>query len=462
VRGWSPKLASGSAQLPLFVTIQTLLRGTGVIYFIAFGSFGAQAIGLIGSRGILPYRTFLQAARGAWGASAYWQIPSLLWLWPTDGMLTVCWIAGLALAAAAVAGFYQRLALAGCLVLWLSICAVGQDFLSFQWDILLSEAGFLAIFADDSRVRIWLFRWLLFRLMFFSGAVKLLSGDPTWRNLTALHYQYETQPLPTPVAWYMYQLPMWFQKASTLFTFFAELIVPFWYFAPRPVRYVGGLVTIALQLMILTTGNYTFFNWLTILLTIPLFLEARMVQRTVLHRVVTVALATFIGITSGLLCLQLFNFPVPPGGGAVLHAMAPLRIVNSYGLFAVMTTERPEIVVEGSADGVNWRAYEFKYKADDVNRAPPIVAPHQPRLDWQMWFAALGDYRENRWFVNFVVRLLQGEPAVLRLLEYNPFPKTPPKFVRARVYQYHFTHFGERAWWRREEKGEYLPTVSLQ
>ena len=196
----------------MFVTVRTFLRLLGSIYFFAFVSLGTQSPGLIGSHGILPYADFLSAAREALGARAYARVPTILWLHPSDGAMAACWIAGASLALAAVFGFRQRIVLAGCLVLWISLCSVGQDFLSFQWDILLSEAGFLAIFADTSRVRIWLFRWLLFRLMIFSGAVKLLSGDPAWRNLTALHYHYETQPLPTPLAWYMYQLPLGFQK----------------------------------------------------------------------------------------------------------------------------------------------------------------------------------------------------------------------------------------------------------
>ena len=424
-----------------------------------------QASGLLGSHGILPFASYLKAAYNAIGNSAYWRVPTLLWLRPSDAALAACWIAGAICALAAICGFWQRTALAGCLVLWISLCAVGQDFLSFQWDALLSEVGFLAIFADASPVRIFLFRWLLFRLMFFSGVVKLASGDPNWRNLTAMHFHYETQPLPTPFAWYMYQLPMWFQKASTLFTFFVELLVPFWFFAPRRVRHIGAWVTIALQILILLTGNYTFFNFLAIFLAMFLFIEPKdqvALPRPRFYTKVTIALAAFVGITSGLLCLRLFDIPWPPAGEAVMRVVAPFNVVNSYGLFAVMTTERNEIIVEGSFDGVNWKAYEFQYKPGDLRRAPPIVAPYQPRLDWQMWFAALSDYQQNRWFLNFAIRLLEGEPAVLRLLAYNPFPGTPPKYVRAQIFLYHFTGFGQKGWWTRQYRGEYLPAVSLR
>jgi lipase maturation factor 1 len=443
------------------VSVRDFLRVLGCIYGIAFVSFGVQAMGLIGSRGILPAAEYLRAVREAAGAAAYWDVPSLLWLNSSDTALRAAWILGALCAFAAVAGWWQRAALAACLALWLSICAVGQDFLSFQWDVLLLEAGFLAVFADDSPVRLWLFRWLLFRLVFFSGAVKLLSGDAAWRSLTALRYHYETQPLPTPPAWYMHQLPMGFQKASTGLVFFAELAVPFLFFAPRRWRRAGGWMTIGFQVIILLTGNYTFFNFLTIALTMFLFIEPGDVPETTPHKALSIGLAGFVGVVSGLLFLELFSVSLP-GANEVLHLVAPLRIVNSYGLFAVMTTTRPEIIVEGSNDGVTWAAYEFRYKAGNVMHAPPVVAPHQPRLDWQMWFAALGNYRENRWFVNFMLRLLQGERSVTGLLQYNPFPGAPPKYIRAQVYLYHFTHSGERAWWRREARGTYFPAVSLK
>jgi hypothetical protein len=416
--------------------------------------------GLLGAHGILPFRQYLKAVKEALHGAAYWNVPTLLWILPNDTAMKALCLTGCLWALIAVFGKWQRAAMAVCLVLWISLCSVGQDFYSFQWDILLSEAGLLAIFANAARVRIWLFRWLLFRLMFFSGMVKLLSGDATWRGLTALTYHYYTQPLPTPLAWYMQQLPVWFQKATVGFLFMVELAVPFLFFAPRRLRHIAAWLTIALQILILLTGNYTFFNYLTIFLCVWLFIEPDEHCRA--SRPVTIGLAVVIGILSGLTCLQLFSIPLPPGGEAIMRAADPLRIVNSYGLFAVMTTTREEIVVEGSQDGVNWQAYEFPFKPGNVYRPPPIVAPYQPRLDWQMWFAALGSYQNNRWFVNMILRLLQGEPSVLGLFSYNPFPKAPPKYVRAITYSYTFTHFGDRAWWAREETGTYLPAVSLR
>jgi hypothetical protein len=445
------------------LTVRNFLRLLGAIYLIAFVSFGVQAAGLIGSHGILPVADFLRLVRGSVGSGAFRDVPTVLWLSASDTAVAAVWIAGALAAVAAIYSPWPRLALAVCLVLWLSICTAGQDFLSFQWDVLLLEAGFLALFADAKPVRVWLFRWLLFRLMFFSGMVKLLSHDPVWSDLTALHYHYWTQPLPTPPAWWMEQFPMWFQKLSTAFVFLCEVPVPFLFLMPwRKARLAGAWITIALQVLILLTGNYAFFNFLTIALTMWLFLEPDRSATTRAHRAASAALAGFVAFLSALLFLELFGIAIPDPGASVMRAVAPFRLVNSYGLFAVMTTTRPEIIVEGSNDGETWKGYEFRFKPGDIRRAPPIVAPYQPRLDWQMWFAALGNYQQNRWFVNFIVRLLQGEPAVLRLLAYNPFPGKPPRFVRASLYEYRFTSFGESGWWRRERKGIYFPPVALK
>ncbi|HTS49349.1 MAG TPA: lipase maturation factor family protein, partial [Bryobacteraceae bacterium] len=407
---WKQKIGWTKAEMGLTGGVRTFQQVLGFVYLIAFTSFGRQAPGLIGSHGILPFAAYLAALKTAMGGQAYREIPTVLWLRPTDAALAAVWMAGAAAALAAIfapaRGWWRRAALAVCLVLWISLCAVGQDFLSFQWDVLLSETGLLAIFADTSAVRIWLFRWLIFRLMFSSGLVKLTSGDPSWKSLTAMHYHFETQPLPNPLAWLIYQQPMWVAKAETAFTLIAELVVPFLFFAPRRARHVGGWIAIALQLLILSSGNYTYFNFLTIALCLWLFLEPEKRQWGRPHKAVSASLAAFVGVASGLILLEQFSLPLPPGGSAVVHLVEPLRVVNSYGLFAVMTTERPEIIVEGSADGVNWRAYEFPYKPGDVMRAPPVIEPDQPRLDWQMWFAALDTYQSNRWFVDFMVRLL--------------------------------------------------------
>jgi lipase maturation factor 1 len=377
-------------------------------------------------------------------------------------------------------GKFERLILALLFVLYLSFASAGQEFLSFQWDSLLLEAGFLAIFLDRNHIVPWLFRWLVFRLYFLSGAVKLLSGDPNWRNLSAVGFHWHTQPLPTVLAWYADQLPTGVQHFATAATLGIEMGMPFLIFFPRRMRMFGAWCLIGMQVLILATGNYTFFNLLTIALTLFLFDDralarfvpapvrerlalgthspaVRVVPRVVAILVIVLGLSHLLETVTGL---------VPTVLNAALRYTAPFQIVNTYGLFAVMTTQRIEIVVEGSADGETWQPYEFKYKPGELNRAPAWVAPHQPRLDWQMWFAALGSYQTNPWFVNLTLRLLEGSPEVAGLLGTNPFPRQPPRYIRASAYEYTFTDRETRrrtgAWWKREPRGLYLPAVGLR
>jgi lipase maturation factor 1 len=258
---------------PELASVRTFLRLLGLVYFVAFLSFGVQAQGLIGARGILPFGDLFEGRAGRTGRRGVLERTDTAVAHPTDTAMKALWLTGCLWALIAVFGRWQRPAMAVCLVLWLSLCSVGQDFYSFQWDILLSEAGFLAIFADAARVRIWLFRWLLFRLMFFSGAVKLLSAIAAWRDFTALTYHYYTQPLPTPLAWYMQQLPGWFQKASVGFRVSGGVTGAVPVFRAAALRHVAAWLTIALQVLILLTGNYTFFNFLTIALCMWLFIE---------------------------------------------------------------------------------------------------------------------------------------------------------------------------------------------
>src|ERR1019366_9272990 len=308
-------------------------------------------------------------------------------------------------------GKFERLILALLFVLYLSFASAGQEFLSFQWDSLLLEAGFLAIFLGSNRIVPWLFRWLVFRLYFLSGAVKLLSGDPNWRNLSAVGFHWHTQPLPTVLAWYADKLPVGFQHFATAATLSIELAIPFLTFFPRRLRITGACCLIGLQVLILATGNYTFFNLLTIALTLFLFDDralARFVPAPVTERLVearrvtgrarvAACIAVVVMVLSLSHLFETFNGRLPSALNALVRYTAPLQIVNTYGLFAVMTTQRIEIILEGSADGETWQPYEFKYKPGDVNRAPGWVAPYQPRLDWQMWFAALSNYQTNPW-----------------------------------------------------------------
>ena len=452
-----------------------------------------QIDGLIGSNGILPAKELLDEVSGMVGASRYWWLPTLYWLSSSDAMLGGLCAAGMALAVLLFVGIAPVVCLVGLWISYLSIEAVGEDFLSFQWDILLLETGFLAIFLAPlglwpSRAReaaprpeiVWLLRWLLFRVMFSSGAVKLLSGDATWRNLTALEYHYWTQPLPTWIGWYANLPPAWWQELSCAAMFAIELGAPCLIWGGAVPRLVPFVPRVFLQLLIFATGNYCFFNLLTIALCVLLVDDsswpaslrrddgARSAERAGRWpRWITAPVAALIVTLSVLQMFSLsrigLDWPEP------LHYLrriaSPLRLVNGYGLFAVMTTTRPEIVVEGSDDGEHWVEYEFKWKPGDLARAPAFVEPHQPRLDWQMWFAALGRYEQNPWFVAFVHRLLEGSKEVEALLARTPFADHPPRYVRAVLYQYRFSDLAERRatgrWWTRERDRLYLPEVSL-
>jgi len=473
------------------------LRLLGLVYLVAFLSLGEQVKGLIGSQGILPVADFLDAVRLNYGADAYRLLPTLAWLNTSDAFLQfLCW-GGVVTALLVIAGFLAAPALVVCWLFYLSLTLAGQSFLGYQWDGLLLEVGFLAIFfaplqilprlskqTEPSWPIMLLLRFLLFRLMFSSGMVKLLSGDPNWANLTALTYHYYTQPLPTPLAWYVQQLPLWFQQLSAAGLFVIELFVPFLIFVPwRRIRFLGAGALVFLQVLILLTGNYTFFNWLTIALCILLLdddllwrwlpqcltstipVEKRPLPRW--RQIVLLPIGVILFSLGGLQIASLFisirDMPRP-----VMDAMSlasSFRISNRYGLFAIMTTTRLEIVVEGSADGEAWLPYTFRYKPGDVKRPPPWVAPFQPRLDWQMWFAALGSAQQNPWFSSFMGRLLEGSPDVLALLETNPFPDAPSRYIRARLEDYTFTDWATwretGAWWNRVPAGEYFPVSSL-
>jgi len=465
------------------VTTSLFFRCLGVIYLIAFLSLRAQITGLIGANGILPVGDFLRAVYEAVGATAWLHAPTLAWVSASDSFLRTLCVTGALLSLAMILGWSQRGAAAILFVLYLSLVVAGQAFLSFQWDYLLLESGFLAIFLTPVFARVWLFHWLLFRLMFLSGAVKILSHDPAWRNLTALRYHYETQPLPTPLGWYAHQLPGWFQTVSAVTMFAVELAVTFCIFAPRRVRLAAAGVIAAFQLLIFATGNYAFFNLLTLALCILLCDDEALAGRVPawlkpkssapaaprfpqIARFATPVLLCSILLLSGLQLAETFLGALPRSAQAVLGWVAPFGVVNTYGLFSVMTTTRAEIVIEGSNDNQTWLEYEFRYKPGDVKRRPVWVQPHQPRLDWQMWFAALGNYQQNRWFVSLMARLLQGSPEVLELLGKNPFPTAPPRYIRAQIYGYHFTGFKEKqadgSWWMRALRGQYFPPVSLR
>ena len=484
------------------------LRALGVIYLIAFVSLWVQVDGLIGSDGVSPVNQFLPAVHAQLGKDAYALLPTLCWFNSSNAFLHFLCGGGVVLSVLLIFGIAPALSLVALFAFYLSLTIAGQTFLSFQWDILLLETGFLSIFlapwrlwpteliclpgspppataAPVSRTGLFLLKFLLFKLMLMSGIVKLTSGDDCWWNLTALDYHYWSQPLPTVFGWWADKSPEWFKHFSVAFCLVVEIIIPFFIWAPRRPRLIAAGLMIFLQFAIAITGNYCFFNLLTIALCLLLIDDAAV--GTDRHsvgiptpgapsgRALAIRLCGYVSIAVVVVTLAINAWLIfsafkprarPPHALATVYEqLEAFRIVNGYGLFRVMTKDRCEIVLEGSTDGVEWLPYEFKWKPGDVKRAPGWCAPHQPRLDWQMWFAALESPRENPWFFGLIVRLLQGSQDVNRLLAHNPFPGKPPSYVRAMFYRYRFTTVSELrqtgAWWKRQELREYLPTISV-
>jgi len=515
------------------------LRLLGAVFLIAFVSFWVQAHGLLGARGILPAADLLDAASRLPAPERFLRLPTVFWLGAGDRALTAVCAAGVASSALVVLGLLQLPALVVCWGLYLSICTVGQVFFGYQWDVLLLEAGLLGAFLAPSTVRAPLGRaapppplallltwWLLFRLMVSSGAVKLASGDPAWRSLEALRYHFETQPLPTWIGWLAHLAPDLVLQVATLLVFVIELAVPLLILGPRRLRRLAFEPLVALQVLIALTGNYGFFNLLTIVLCVPLlddgvwprWLRRRLGERppegvaegestgegaaasksgveedeaageaddgaggppvarprfpvrrwllvpfaALVLVVSSVELAGATGLSPGLIR----HWPAPVV--SVVRAVAPFRSINGYGLFAVMTTDRPEIVIEGSMDGETWRPYRFKWKPGDPSRRPGFVEPHMPRLDWQMWFAAIyagrgAGPRSSPWLLSFLERLAERSPPVLGLLAAEPFPGKRPAYLRARVVDYRFTDWAtwraKGTWWHREPQGIYVPAL---
>jgi len=489
--GWGDE-----SQRPTFaVARRVFAHALGLVFLAAFGSLLVQWRGLIGSGGILPVAKWMEPAHEHFGSAVYLRLPTIFWAAHGDGVLMTAAVLGVLLSLVLCCGVLpgpMSLALWG---LYLSFCAIGSPFFNFQWDALLLETALLAaiflpwnvfpqwrLTTRVTTVGRWLLWWLLARLMLESAVVKLSSGDPTWRNLTAMSYHFETQPLPLWTAWHVHQAPMWMHKLEAFGTFAIEFLAPLLIFGPRRFRHAGAWLVILLQCAIMATGNYAFFNLLTIALSLLLLEDTHWptwVRRRLMRRVrpplhlggatwsswIMEPVGVLIFVVTAALLVRTFDrtmtLPSPIAG--MVRLVQPLNSFNSYGLFAVMTTERREIVVEGSSDGEHWQPYEFKWKPGDLNRRPQLVAPHQPRLDWQMWFAALSDYQHETWFMHFLERLLTNAPDVLGLMEWNPFPGTPPRYVRAVIYQYHFTRYADGpGWWKRDHMELYCPPVSLK
>ena len=477
---WGKQLEPPRFELVSFLFV----RGFGLIYLAAFLSFAVQAQGLIGSHGILPLKELIDAAGASSAGERFWLMPMVFWWSSSDlAIQAVCW-AGVLLSLLLTCNVVPRLALSLLYVLYLSLLYAGQTFMTYQWDTFLLEGGFVALILSFATVPgIWLLRWLLFRFLFMSGVVKLLSGDPSWWNLSALSYHFLTQPLPTPLAWYAAQLPPAALRFATAAVFLIELVLPFLIFSPRRLRFAAACGIVLLQVCIVLTGNYNWFNIQTLLLCLTLLDDAAL--RCILPRAVArrfpqaaperphgrTAQAAIAAVSLLVVFCSLVEMDMRFGGNPPAFAQAidrfvePLHIVSSYGLFAIMTTRRDEIVIEGSADGIEWREYDFRYKPGDLSRPPPWNIPHQPRLDWQMWFAALDDPRRLPWFWRLLQRLLENEPTVTVLLRRNPFPDNPPAYVRASFYDYRFTDRAARArglWWERQPLGLYFPVVQLK
>jgi lipase maturation factor 1 len=500
------------------------LRALGLIYFSAFFSLIFQIRGLIGPRGILPAEQFLSAVERGLGPLRFWYAPTLLWLSSGSHMLmAICWV-GIAASLLVTANVWPRANLMVCFVCFLSFVSAAGDFSGYQSDGMLLEAGFICLFFAPTgflpgfgrrslpvRASLFLLLWEWFRIYFESGVVKLASGDPQWRHLTAMDQYYQNGPLPTWVGWYVQQLPHWFQASTVVATLALELVLVFMLFLPRKWRIVCFFIVTPWQVGVILTANYAFLNYIVLALGF-LLLDDRFLMRfvparwqfTILEKNIetpiddedspisvlreqpeqpdsvpssglgrqlqpiglafTAVILTWVFYATTVPMLQMFwrSIPLPT---APLLALQPFRVANEYGLFAVMTPNRYEIEFQGSDDGKTWTAYPFQYKPQAINKAPGIYAPYQPRFDWNLWFASLGSWTQYPIVPRTEELLLTNDPAVLSLFAGNPFPNHPPRMVRAVLWQYWFTTIGEKRatgnWWRRLLLGAYAPTLTI-
>lgn len=441
---------------------------------MAFSSLWLQIDGLIGSNGILPLRDHLDQIAGTAEGNPFWDAPTLFWWWPTDTALHVGCGLGCALSIALIAGFpIEGPVLLGLWALYLSLSHAGQVFLGFQWDTLLLET--LAVCTliarwhprsprEPSVLGMWVLRLLLFKLMLGSGLVKLTSGDPTWWDGTALSYHYWTQPLPNPLSWWMHHAPMGWHKLETWATLIIEIPLPFLIFAGRTGRVIAFIGFSLVLAMLFFTGNYGFFQILSMVLVFSLLDDGqlRWLQRRVLRpkppeppwirdsRTVLIGSLAMVWVGLSLPMQYGRTWSYQDLDEAHLDAVRtiyPFRSINAYGLFANMTEDRPEIRIEGSDDGEHWEPYVFRYKPGPPERRPPFIPGYMPRLDWQMWFAAMSSCGRSAWVQQLMARLQDNEPAVLGLIANNPFPEQGPRFIRAQLNLYPFTDSGPD-WWR--------------
>jgi hypothetical protein len=488
------------------------LRALAIWYFSAFYSLIFQIKGLIGPNGILPAGDYLQAVAGALHGLRFWYAPTLFWFGSGDrALMIVCWIGAVA-ALMLLLNIWPRAALAVCFVCFLSFVCASQDFSSYQSDGMILEAGFISLFFAPpgflpglgranpaSRASLYLLRWEWFRIYFESGVAKLASGDISWRNLTAMDDYYQNGPLPTWLGWYMQHLPHKFHASTVILTLSVELVIVWMVFLPRKFRIICFSIVTPFELGIIFTANYTFLNYLVLSLGL-LLLDDRVCEWALPARVRAIidrapvatpgegahethwrvrwreklrpARLSIAGVCLGLVFYTttawlIWQFvPWVPIPQKPVQMLEPFRIANRYGLFAVMTHVRYEIEFQGSQNGIEWTPYAFRYKPQDVRRAPGIYAPYQPRFEWNLWFASLGTWREYRFVLWTEERLLVNEPDVLQLFANDPFAGAPPKQVRAVIYRYYFTDMKAKReqglWWRRELLGNYAPVLERE
>ena len=469
-----------------------ILRLVGFVYAIGFLVAVNQLVPLIGEHGLTPAAHFLQQIQSHVGSSfdGMIRLPTLFWFGISDRALTIFAWTGLVLSLVVLAGYANAVILTILWAMYMSIVHIGQIWYGYGWETQLLETGFLSIFLCpliDPRpfpkrpppiLAIWLFRWLGFRIMVGAGLIKM-RGDTCWRDLTCMYYHYETQPLPNPISRYLHFAPHWFHKVETAWNHFIELVVPWFSFGPRRARHIAGVLLISFQVLLIVSGNLSFLNYLTIIPFLACLddsfwrkiLPSAVVRRA--DRGVTEPelslLQTGVAVVLTFLVAWLSIAPITNlvSDRQVMNtSFDPLDLVNSYGAFGIVGRERNEIIFEGTNDQMisvytQWRPYEFKAKPGDPDRAPPFVAPYQPRIDWQIWFAAMASPAEYPWTFHFEWRLLHNDAGTLSLLANNPFPDRPPHYIRARLYRYHFKPPGQKGWWTREPVGEWLPALSV-
>ncbi|KZS84519.1 hypothetical protein B4U45_16315 [Mycobacterium persicum] len=458
-----------------------LERGTAVIYLTAFVAAALQFRALIGEQGMLPVPRYV-------AERSFWQTPSLFHLRYSDRLFAAaCWFGAL-LSAAVVTGLADLVPLWAAMLMWLtlwllylSIVNVGQVWYGFGWESLLLETGFLMIFLGNARVAppiltLWLLRWLLFRVEFGAGLIKM-RGDPCWRNLTCLYYHHETQPMPGPLSWFFHHLPKPLHRIEVAGNHFAQLVVPFGLFAPQPVASIAAAVIIVTQLWLVLSGNFSWLNWLTILLAcsavdqaslaavLPVPAQPALAGPPLWFTVLVFVLAAAVLILSYWPARNMLSTRQ-----RMNMSFNPFHLINTYGAFGSISRTRHEVVIEGTAEDeitgdTVWQEYEFKGKPGSVRRLPRQWAPYHLRLDWLMWFAAISPGYALPWMTPLLTRLLRNDRPTLKLLRCNPFPDVPPRYVRAQIYQYRFTTFQElrrdHAWWHRTLVGSYVRPMSL-